>query len=487
MGHNEANSSLEFGKELELHTTSIPGLVWFDLPVHGDNRGWFKENWQREKMVAAGLPDFHPVQNNISFNDEVGTTRGIHAEPWDKYVSVAKGKVFGAWVDLREGETFGTTFTLEIDPTKSIFVPRGVANSFQVLEPDTAYTYLVNDHWSPNAEYAFLNLADEASAINWPIPLDQAILSEKDQNHPHISDVTPIQPKKTLVTGANGQLGKALRSEFPDAEFVGRDVFDISDPETLKSCDWRQYDTIINAAAYTNVDQAETQEGRIESWKANAHGVQALASLAIQNNLTFIHVSSDYVFDGTQQIHTEDEPFSPINVYGQSKAAGDIAVATVPKHYTLRTTWVVGEGKNFIEIMKGLAEKGVEPLVVNDQIGRLTFTKDLSRAIRHLIDVQAPYGTYNVTNEGASVSWADIAKSTYQLTGHNPDAVKGISTDEYYEGKQGIAPRPLQSTLDLTKIEETGFMPRTMDEALQEYLDARGAFIPVQDSKNIVE
>src|SRR6218665_2160169 len=99
------SSNLEFSKTLETHTTDVPGLVWFDLPVHGDNRGWFKENWQREKMVALGLPDFKPVQNNISFNVERGVTRGIHAEPWDKYVSVATGKVFGAWVDLREGDT----------------------------------------------------------------------------------------------------------------------------------------------------------------------------------------------------------------------------------------------------------------------------------------------------------------------------------------------------------------------------------------------
>ncbi len=81
-----------------------PGLTLFDIPVHGDNRGWFKENWQREKMVALGLPDFGPVQNNISFNRNVGTTRGIHAEPWDKFISVATGRVFGAWVDLRAGE-----------------------------------------------------------------------------------------------------------------------------------------------------------------------------------------------------------------------------------------------------------------------------------------------------------------------------------------------------------------------------------------------
>ena len=83
-------------KPLGITTTPIPGFLRIDLTVHGDNRGWFKENWQREKMVALGLPDFQPVQNNISFNDEVGVTRGIHAEPWDKFVSVATGRVFGA-------------------------------------------------------------------------------------------------------------------------------------------------------------------------------------------------------------------------------------------------------------------------------------------------------------------------------------------------------------------------------------------------------
>ncbi|MEO7905123.1 MAG: dTDP-4-dehydrorhamnose 3,5-epimerase family protein, partial [Candidatus Saccharimonadales bacterium] len=140
-------TELVFGKNLEVQTTSIPGLLVFDLPVHGDNRGWFKENWQREKMTALGLPDFGPVQNNISFNAEKGVTRGIHAEPWDKYISVASGRVFGAWVDLRAGDSFGTVFTIEIDPAKAIFVPRGVGNAFQALEDNTAYTYLVNDHW----------------------------------------------------------------------------------------------------------------------------------------------------------------------------------------------------------------------------------------------------------------------------------------------------------------------------------------------------
>lgn len=176
-------------KQLAVHETRIPGLLRLDLPVHGDNRGWFKENWQREKMTALGLPDFGPVQNNISFNKEAGVTRGIHAEPWDKYISIGNGKVFAALVDLRPGDSFGVVETVELTPDTAIFVPKGVGNSFQTLEPDTVYTYLVNAHWSPDATYTFVNLADEELNIQWPIALDQVELSEKDKNHPRLSEL----------------------------------------------------------------------------------------------------------------------------------------------------------------------------------------------------------------------------------------------------------------------------------------------------------
>lgn len=131
-----------------MHTTAIDGLLLVDVLVHGDNRGWFTENWQRAKAVAAGLPDASFVQNNISFNGSRGTTRGIHAEPWDKYVSVATGRIFGAWVALREGPGFGTVVTHEITPGTAVFVPRGVGNAFQTLgrPPPTPTTYLVTDH-----------------------------------------------------------------------------------------------------------------------------------------------------------------------------------------------------------------------------------------------------------------------------------------------------------------------------------------------------
>ena len=156
-----------FGKELAARKIdAIPGLLEFDIPVHGDNRGWFKENFQKEKMLPLGFPESFfaegKLQNNVSFSRK-NVLRGLHAEPWDKYISVAdEGKVLGTWVDLREGETFGNTYQTVIDASKGIFVPRGVANGFQVLSDKVSYSYLVNDYWALELKpkYAFVNYAD---------------------------------------------------------------------------------------------------------------------------------------------------------------------------------------------------------------------------------------------------------------------------------------------------------------------------------------
>ena len=179
--------------ELALTESPIPGLYVVNLVVHGDNRGWFKENYQKAKMEAIGLPAFNVVQNNFSYNVEKGVTRGLHAEPWEKFISVANGSVFGAWVDLRKGPSYGTTFTIEITPDIAIFVPRGVANGYQTLKEHVTYTYLVNDHWSPEAKYTFVNLFDPSLAIEWPIAQSDAIISEKDAAHPLLKDVTPME------------------------------------------------------------------------------------------------------------------------------------------------------------------------------------------------------------------------------------------------------------------------------------------------------
>ena len=446
--------------DLSIQTTPIDGLLVVTLDVRGDNRGWFKENWQREKMVALGLPDFEPVQNNMSYNDEVGTTRGIHAEPWDKFVSSAHGRYFGVWVDLRQGPGFGTTFTCEVDESVAVYVPRGVGNAYQTLTPGVTYSYLVNDHWSADkvSEYAYVNLADETLAIEWPIPLDQVQISDKDRQHPRLADAVQVPARKTLILGSLGQLGRALAKEFPDADQVDLDELDLTDPAQVAAWPWASYGLVLNAAAWTNVDGAESAEGRRAAWKANATVPAVLAQIASQHRQTLVHVSSDYVFDGTKQGWAETDDLAPLSVYGQSKAAGDLAVSVTPRHYLVRTSWVVGDGKNFIATMASLAERGVSPSVVDDQVGRLTHTSNLAAAIAHLVRSRAPYGTYNCTDGGEPVSWADIAKAVYEASGRSADDVTPVSTEQYYAGKEGIAPRPHGSTLDLSKLEATGYV-----------------------------
>jgi dTDP-4-dehydrorhamnose 3,5-epimerase/reductase len=461
--------------ELAITRAPIPGLLVISLDVRSDNRGWFKENWQREKMTDLGLPDFGPVQNNVSFNNRVGATRGIHAEPWDKLVSLATGRIFGAWVDLRPGDGFGRCFTAEMGPETAVFVPRGVGNAFQTLAEQTAYSYLVNDHWRPAAKesYTFVNVADETLAINWPIRLEQAELSEADKAHPRLADVMPVAPKKILVVGAAGQLGRALIKAIPGAVPVTRATLDMANAESIRGFDFAPYGVVINAAGYTKVDAAETEAGRRDAWAVNVAGVGAVVEAARRHRFTLVHVSSDYVFDGSQMIHTETEPFSPLGVYGQTKAAGDALVGSLPAHYLLRTSWVIGEGHNFVRTMASLADRGVNPEVVDDQFGRLTFTTEISRAIVHLLQVAAPYGTYNLSNHGEPMTWAGIARVVFEARGREAASVKSVTTAEYAAGKS-LAPRPRHSVLSLDKIVSCGFRPADSMSQLQAYLSSLG-------------
>jgi dTDP-4-dehydrorhamnose 3,5-epimerase/reductase len=455
--------------DLAVETTPIPGLLVVRLVVHADARGWFRENWQREKMVALGLPDFDPVQNNVSFNTRRGSTRGIHTEPWDKFVSVTGGRAFGAWVDMREGPTYGVTHTVELDDTTAVFVPRGVGNSYQTLDDGVAYSYLVNEHWQPGLTYPALDLADPDAAIAWPIPLEEAEVSDKDRTNPRLADAVRMRPRTTLVVGSKGQLGRALLRAFPDAVGVDLDELDVSDPDAVAAWPWREHDTVLNAAAYTAVDQAETPEGRVAAWAANAAAPAALARVADEHRLTLVHYSTEYVFDGTRGPHAEDEPLSPLGVYAQTKAAGDLAVTTAKRHYVLRTSWLIGDGHNFVRTMARLARDGVSPAVVDDQVGRLTFTDELARATRHLLEQRAAYGVFHVSNGGDPTSWADVAARVFELCGRDAADVRRVSTEEYFAGK-ALAPRPLRSEFDLGKLRATGFEPEDAADALERYV-----------------
>ncbi|MCS4535604.1 dTDP-4-dehydrorhamnose reductase [Corynebacterium sp. HS2168-gen11] len=456
---------------MQIRHTPIAGLEIIQLNLHGDDRGWFKENWnQRDFAVFTDaswqLQTFRPVQHNLSFNATAGVTRGMHAEPWNKLISIAYGEVMAAWIDLRsDSPTYGTKFQLRIGPDQAVFVPRGVANGFQALTA-TTYSYLVDAHWSADAQYFYASYQE----ISWPLPVTE--LSAADRTHPPLAQAQPVPPLRVLITGATGQVGQALRKYFPNAEFSTRADLDLTADLTadlasdLKHArDWTQYSAIIHAAAYTAVDQA--QNDAQTCWQVNAHAVTQLATIARDYNLVFVNLSSDYVFDGTKDTaYVETDRVAPLNVYGQSKAAGEIATSIAHNHYNIRTSWVIGEGANFVATMRRFAAEGRSPQVITDQIGRLTFADDLARGIAHLLQTHAPFGTYHLTSSGPKTSWYEIAQEVYRLSHADPALVQPITAAEY--GAQ--APRPHNSVLNTAKLEATGFQPADWRTQLAAYL-----------------
>jgi dTDP-4-dehydrorhamnose 3,5-epimerase/reductase len=280
---------------------------------------------------------------------------------------------------------------------------------------------------------------------------------------------------KVLITGANGQLGKALQQVFPDNSAVDSDELDITNRNQVLSFDVTGIGAIINSAAYTKVDDAERPENQVLVEEVNTKGVANLAELAKLNEIPLVHVSTDYVFDGNKDgEYTEKDQFSPLSVYGRTKAEGDLMAAISPKHYIFRTSWVIGEGNNFVRIMSSLAKKGIDPTVVDDQFGRLTFTDTLAEAIKFALENNLPYGTYNLTNKGDVVDWSEIAKLVFELSGEDPSRVTPVTTAQYFRGKEGpIAKRPKNSALSLTKIKSAGFNPEDWRVKLREYLQER--------------
>jgi len=454
--------------DLTVEHTPIPGLLLVRLDVRLDDRGWFAETWQREKMTALGLPDFGPVQSNLAENERRGTIRGMHAEPWDKLVTLASGSAYAAWVDLRPGPTYGVTHAAALEPGTAVFIPRGVANGYQTQADGSTYTYLVNAHWRVDATYATVDALDPTLGIAWPLPVDAALMSERDRTAPRLAEVEPFPARRPLVLGADGQLGRALSARLPEARAVGRTTLDVTDADALEAWPWSEHDVVLNAAGYTAVDRAETAEGRATAWAVNAEAPGRLARLAARHGFTLVHYSTDYVFDGNHEVHDEAEPLTPLGVYGQSKAAGEVAVAVAPRHYLLRSSWVVGDGANFVRTMARLADSGSTAEVVADQVGRLTFADELARATRHLLDAGAPWGTYHVTNAGPPMSWADVAREVFTLRGRDPHDVREVSSEHHAAGRV-VSPRPRSSVLSLSRLEATGFRPADARETLRDY------------------
>ena len=220
-----------------------------------------------------------------------------------------------------------------------------------------------------------------------------------------------MAPKKTLIIGAHGQLGRALQADFPGADLV--DIvgarLDVTDAAAVAAWPWHEYAVVLNAAAYTAVDAAETPEGRVTAWAANAAAPArwpALAARAPASRSCTTPASTSSTAPPLE--HTEDEPLSPLGVYAQSKAAGDLAVATAPRHYLLRTSWVIGDGNNFVRTMESLAEQGRLPQRRRRPDRPPHLHRASCRARPGTCSTSAPtYGTYNLTNGGPATSWAD--------------------------------------------------------------------------------
>lgn len=166
------------------HPTGIPDVLRIELDVQPNDDGWFKENFHRGHLKDLGM---EVLQHNVAYFAEAGIVRGIHAEPWDKYLSPSVGRMFVVLVDLRDTGSFGEVETFELGPEQALYVPRGVGNSFCTLEPHTIYNFLVNEYWSP--ERVAVDLFDPELAIEWPFPREQLNYTEKDAANPSLDSV----------------------------------------------------------------------------------------------------------------------------------------------------------------------------------------------------------------------------------------------------------------------------------------------------------
>ena len=298
---------------------------------------------------------------------------------------------------------------------------------------------------------------------------------------------------KVFVTGVAGQLGHDVMNELSKRgyEGVGTDLapeysgvqdnspvtkmpyvsLDITDASVVQATIKEvNPDVIIHCAAWTAVDMAEDDD-KVEKVRAiNAGGTQNIANVAKELDAKMVYISTDYVFDGQGEKPWEPDckDYKPLNIYGQTKLEGELAVAnTLDKYFIVRIAWVFGlNGKNFIKTMLNVAKTHDTVKVVNDQIGTPTYTYDLARLLVDMVETDK-YGYYHATNEGGYISWYDFTKEIYRQAGLDTKVLP-VTTAEYGFSK---AARPFNSRLDKSKLVENGFTPLpTWQDALSRYL-----------------
>lgn len=298
---------------------------------------------------------------------------------------------------------------------------------------------------------------------------------------------------KFFVTGVGGQLGHDVMNEIASRGFegVGSDIapiysgvadgtavtsmpyvqLDITDSEAVASVLAEvKPDVVVHCAAWTAVDAAEDEENKEKVFSINAKGTENIAKVCKELDCKMIYISTDYVFDGQgdRPWEPDDKNYAPLNVYGESKLQGELAVSSIlEKYFIVRIAWVFGlNGKNFIKTMINVGKTHDEVRVVNDQIGTPTYTYDLSRLLVDMAETDK-YGYYHATNEGGYISWYDFCVEFYKQYGLETK-VTPVTTAEYGLSK---AARPFNSRLDKSKLVEAGFTPLpTWQDAVSRYL-----------------
>ncbi len=302
---------------------------------------------------------------------------------------------------------------------------------------------------------------------------------------------------KIFVTGVNGQLGHDVMNELASRgyEGVGSDLasfysgiddgtavtrmpyvsLDITDAQAVKQVlEDVHPDAVIHCAAWTAVDMAEDDENVAKVRAVNAGGTQNIADVCKELDCKMLYLSTDYVFDGqgTEPWQPDCKEYKPLNVYGQTKLEGELAVSgTLDKYFIVRIAWVFGKnGKNFVKTMLNVGKTHDTVRVVNDQIGTPTYTFDLARLLVDMIESDA-YGYYHATNEGGYISWYDFTCEIYRQAGYTTKVVP-VTTAEYGLSK---AKRPFNSRLDKSKLIANGFKPLPdWKDALRRYLKEQG-------------
>ncbi len=280
--------------------------------------------------------------------------------------------------------------------------------------------------------------------------------------------------KKVLLIGADGMLGGELRERLEKKyEVTGTTLqtLDITDRDAVlaKVNEVKPY-YIINCAAYTNVDGCEVNYELAN--KVNGLAVENIAEAAKENDSTFIHISTDYVFDGKldiEKIYTEDMTPGPISAYGKTKLVGEQNAAKAEKYYILRTAWLYGlGGKNFVKTMLKLSETHDELKVVCDQHGSPTSTTTLCEIIEQIMEKEPAYGVYHSTNEGFT-TWYDFTVKIMELAGRKT-IVHPVTSEEYKQMNPASSDRPKNSMLSKEKLKNAGITPSKWEDALANYL-----------------